>query len=932
MTAAAADGRHARRSARCWLHLERFDRRRDPAELDAALADFAELPPGFGDRPRLAAALVSARLRSGTFDEQRIDETAKLVATADEGPQPPEWGAPRAAVRAMWLARSVQIGRPGVDDEEALAEIERLTSVVNGVEPYATAVKSARIGVEQQVAARTHDIGRQQKLVAETAQLAAAQAADTPQHVRGRILAIMGEAQAAHARGDMTTALAKLDEAAALRDQLPPGDTLRGALDEALSSVSTMRHVVDRSTVPPPGFAEQTLAGPLAELRTRVARTDLSPAQRAMNLCELASAEMALAESDHQLPHLADAVDHLRAAVDLAPEADHSRPFYLMTLAGALLRHYEISNRGGFGVRRDLDDAVAVAEQGKVALGGPAHPMWSTLGQILADAHRFAGRPALARAAGQDGLRGNLWSVLLQSDTAAATAAVRDAAAEAVALARRCLDEKDAAGAATALDAGRGLMLLSALRFGNTGARLDALGETELAARWRAEAGPHGDQATVELRTKVVTALLGHRAALQGRPVTLDPPDVHELRAALQRTGTDALVYLVPADDNGSGLAVVVPSRGEPSWCPLPDLDPRVEVVERYLAATAVQDARDIAEPGRKIRDITAEPPETGLSAAVNALSGWAWTAAVEGLLNHLAHHHGRPLGRPTRLAFVPMGVLGRIPWHAAAHTVDGRRRYALESVVFSYAVSARLFCDLAFTAPIPRTRAGLVIGDPDTHGRASVLYGARAEAVAIRQAFYPNATYLGRADGPTRAAGPGTVAEVTTWLADERPDAGAVLHAACHGTVRPGTGAKPTSYLELACGQLTAEDLVRTLATRPARRLALAVLAACNSGVPGRGYDEAFSIATAFLAAGTRSVVSSLWKVPDTATSVLMFLFHDRLRELEPVDALRDAQLWMLRPDREPPPEAMPPELQKRLARADPSDIVAWAGFTHAG
>ncbi len=44
--------------------------------------------------------------------------------------------------------------------------------------------------------------------------------------------------------------------------------------------------------------------------------------------------------------------------------------------------------------------------------------------------------------------------------------------------------------------------------------------------------------------------------------------------------------------------------------------------------------------------------------------------------------------------------------------------------------------------------------------------------------------------------------------------------------------------------------------------------------------------------------MVASLWTVPDAATSVLMYLFHDfRLRAHEPVDALHAAQLWMLRP-----------------------------------
>ena len=147
MTDAMADGGHARRAARCWLHLERFGRRGDPAELDTAIALFAELPPGTSERPQLAAQLVRARLRSGTFDEQNIDGTADLVAVADEGPQPPNWATPRAAVRATWLARSVQIGRTGVHDEDALAEIERLLLDADGVEPHATAVRSAGLGV-----------------------------------------------------------------------------------------------------------------------------------------------------------------------------------------------------------------------------------------------------------------------------------------------------------------------------------------------------------------------------------------------------------------------------------------------------------------------------------------------------------------------------------------------------------------------------------------------------------------------------------------------------------------------------------------------------------------------------------------------------------------------------------------------------------------
>jgi CHAT domain-containing protein len=51
--------------------------------------------------------------------------------------------------------------------------------------------------------------------------------------------------------------------------------------------------------------------------------------------------------------------------------------------------------------------------------------------------------------------------------------------------------------------------------------------------------------------------------------------------------------------------------------------------------------------------------------------------------------------------------------------------------------------------------------------------------------------------------------------------------------------------------------------------------LAACTTHVGGRDYDEVLSLAIALLAAGARTVFGSLWRVPDEATSLLMYLVH---------------------------------------------------------
>jgi CHAT domain-containing protein len=118
-----------------------------------------------------------------------------------------------------------------------------------------------------------------------------------------------------------------------------------------------------------------------------------------------------------------------------------------------------------------------------------------------------------------------------------------------------------------------------------------------------------------------------------------------------------------------------------------------------------------------------------------------------------------------------------------------------------------------------------------------------------------------------------------------------------------------------------------------PDRVVDLVVLAACSTGLAAGAYDEAYSLGTAFLAAGVCSVLSTLWTIPDAGTSLLMFMFHHyRVTDRRPVwDALHRAQLWMIDPDRVVP-GTMPDSLSRQIRHTDPADITAWAGFLHGG
>jgi len=892
--------------ALCWVRAEQWEHDgQDPDVLAAALNDWRQLPEGVSGRARLAAVLVNAQLRAGGVTTpagaDRLEALA-VVAGTDSAPHP-QWPADRAAVRALWLMVALQHGHAGVDARAALAEIDGLASTVGAAQPHATMIQSARV-IALHVRSRDDgDLRGQEEVLEEVERLRSTVPPGSTQDVRARIIAAMQAAQTAVGRGDVAAAAEQVDRVVGLRRELPADDRLGVQIDEMAGSFQSMRGMLGDVTSGSP-----TSSARFADLRRLADQPGLLAAEQAMYLAELGIMELGAGGS-----YLDLAVDDLRLAVQVAPGTDSRRVFYTTSCAGALIRRYEERRS-----RPDVREAVRLLEGARDELGGPAHPQWAMTGQMLGHAYRLSGRQPLGRETGRDALRGHTMSVLLQTGTGNATAAARDAASDAIDVARWCLSDSDVEGAAAALDAGRGLMLQAAVTLTGVPERLIGLGERELARRWGDATRSGGaDAAPTELRREIVTRLAGEPGTIA------DPPPAHEVRAALSALSADALVYLVPGDD-GVGAAVVVPARDAPTWLPLPQLTVGTStVVERHLADAFTRDA-----PFRDF--LVDEPPRSKWTGTLEEVCAWAWPAAIGPLLDqHLPLHHG--LSGTPRLVLVPMGALARVPWHAAYTTEQGRRRYAVQRAVLSYAVSARMLCDSAWADAVPLTRSGLVIGDPDTGHRAADLRGARAEAIALRQEFYPQARYLGRdAKGRRDPGGAGTRADVQGWLAEDANFAGPLLHAACHAVMR--TGADDTSYLMLAGGDtLSAEELIRGLTAQRGRPLALAVLAACSSGVPGRGYDEAFSLATAFLTGGARSVVSALWKVPDSATSALMFLFHHFLRASPPREALREAQLWMLDPNREPP-ATMPAQLRNRLAGTDPADIAAWAGFTHTG
>jgi len=351
----------------------------------------------------------------------------------------------------------------------------------------------------------------------------------------------------------------------------------------------------------------------------------------------------------------------------------------------------------------------------------------------------------------------------------------------------------------------------------------------------------------------------------------LKPPTFAQVQSAAQPGCPLVYFAVTPA---GTLMLIVLPQTSEvsqtsevlPVWSDLtedalreriqgPDEDPELG---GYLGA--------YARWRRDPRDLTTR---AAWFAALDGTTHWLWDVLVGPLVAALAG-----LG-VERAVLIPQGWLGLLPLHAAwtDGTATARRRYALNDVCFTYAPNARALRDAADRAAHIPPDSLLAVDNPD----GSLPNSAQEVAAACEHFDRPQV--LG-GEAATRQA-----------VREQLPGY-AVLHFSCHGMAgftRPLEG-----------GLVMAGDEVLTLRQILALRLEnarLAVLAACETGVPGTALpDEVVSLPAGLMQAGVAGVVASLWSVSDVSTMMLMARFYELWRGagLEPAEALRQAQFWV--------------------------------------
>jgi len=330
-----------------------------------------------------------------------------------------------------------------------------------------------------------------------------------------------------------------------------------------------------------------------------------------------------------------------------------------------------------------------------------------------------------------------------------------------------------------------------------------------------------------------------------------------------------------------------------------------------------------------------------------------------------------------------PDGSLARLPFAALPGKAPGK--YLLEEVATAVVPVPQLLPNLLEDTTSLRKPSLLLVGEVNFQDAAAGPTPADVDRSAVRGSLRTwgtlagtgvEITAVGRAFG--RRFQDAEVRELRQDLATEDTVGQLVvdhrfLHFATHGFFSPSevqsalasaaggnslarAGSPRNALAEYHPGLLS--GLVLAGANRPAEPntndgiltalevaeldltgVELATLSACETGLGQvAGGEGLLGLQRAFHTAGARSVVAGLWQVPDRATQVLMAHFYENLwqHNMEKLEALRQAQLWMLREASRQPDvlrglEPLP-DVQSTLRKDAALPPYYWAAFVLSG
>jgi CHAT domain-containing protein len=269
-----------------------------------------------------------------------------------------------------------------------------------------------------------------------------------------------------------------------------------------------------------------------------------------------------------------------------------------------------------------------------------------------------------------------------------------------------------------------------------------------------------------------------------------------------------------------------------------------------------------------KVTELRGTIYQFGEKERFNALSQELYKLLIQPALAHI---------RGKELVIVPHDVLHYLPFQAL---LGSDSRYLIEKYPIYYLSSASL---MQFTQEKRRAMGEKVLafGNPDLDDPQMALQFAEIEAGEIKK-LYPQSTVFLKKDA-------------TEEKAKSLSPQNDIVHFASHAELNeddPLASAIRLAKSDKEDGRLEVREIFGM-----DLKASLVVLSACETGLGKLSSgDELVGLTRAFIYAGTPSVVASLWNVEDSSTAQLMASFYKNLKTMTKVEALRQAQLNLIR------------------------------------
>ncbi|MCP4351665.1 MAG: CHAT domain-containing protein [Desulfobacterales bacterium] len=341
--------------------------------------------------------------------------------------------------------------------------------------------------------------------------------------------------------------------------------------------------------------------------------------------------------------------------------------------------------------------------------------------------------------------------------------------------------------------------------------------------------------------------------------------------ADVQKAAQAAPLVYIAATEIG-GIALVVQDTVRSVWLPrLTNTE-----LKKFLVGSGEEDFLNsyLGTYDAWRKNLDNEDNKNAWYAVLEEVTRWLWQVVMGPLIENL--------GANCRIKLIPAGLLTLLPLHAAwtyDETTPTGRKYALDVLRISYAPNAGTLAEATSIAKQICPDSILAVDDPELPTDKQLLY-SQYEVESAVSTFSENRCQVLRRGSATRDA-----------VLKELPHY-SVLHFSCHGIT------DFTNSLNSGLWMAYEEFLsLKDLWELRLKGVRMATLSACETGIPGVQLpDEVVNLASGLLQAGAAGVVSSLWLVSDLSTMMLMTRFYDNWREkkLEPVEALRQAQIWV--------------------------------------